>query len=156
MQTHNPKNERIKRRYFTYLKEARRYSEASLDTVAKATLRFESYTKFRDFKSFHIEQAIAFKRHLADQKNHRTGKPLSKSTINATLATLRNFFLWLAVQPGFRSGLSSADADYFNLSEKTPESQDRRGRRGLRRLIRSATCSDPCRQRGTSNAAIEH
>ncbi len=118
MKTHNAQNERIKRRYFTYLKEAKRYSETSLDTVAKALHRFESYTKFRDLKAFHIEQAIAFKRHLREQSNARTGKPLSKATLNSTLAALRNFFHWLAGQPGFRSRLSYADADYFNLSEK--------------------------------------
>ena len=118
MKTHNAPNERIKRRYFTYLKEARRYGEASLDSVAKALHRFESYTKFRNFKAFHIEQAIAFKRQLREQENARTGKLLSKATINSTLSALRNFFHWLAGQPGFRSRMSYSDADYFNLSEK--------------------------------------
>ena len=52
MKTHNAQNERVKRRYFAYLKEAKRYSEASLDTVAKAFHRFESYTKMRDLRPF--------------------------------------------------------------------------------------------------------
>jgi len=39
MTTHNANNERIKRRYFTYLKEAMRYSEASVDGAAKALAR---------------------------------------------------------------------------------------------------------------------
>ena len=118
MTTHNPNNERIKRRYFTYLKEARRYSEASIDGVAKALHRFETDTKFRGFKSFHIEQAIAFKRRLRDQVNVSTGKPLSKATINSTLSALRNFFHWLADQPGFRKRIGYGDGDYFNLTEK--------------------------------------
>lgn len=118
MKTHNANNERIKRRYFTYLREARRYSEASLDTVAKAFHRFEMHSKFRDFKAFHIEQAVAFKRHLREQRNAATGKPLSPATINGTLAVLRSFFQWLAGQPGFRKKLSYSDADYFNLTEK--------------------------------------
>jgi integrase len=118
MTTHNAQNERIKRRYFIYLKEARRYSEASLDGVAKALHRFEAYTKFRDFKTFRIEQAVAFKRHLAEQVSAQTGQPLSKATLYSTLTALRNFFHWLAGQPGFRSRLSYSDADYFNLSEK--------------------------------------
>jgi hypothetical protein len=33
---HNAENERLKRKYFAYLKEAKRYSESSLDEVAKA------------------------------------------------------------------------------------------------------------------------
>lgn len=116
--THHPSNERLKRAYFTYLSEARRYSEASLDQVAKALHRFERYTKFRDFRSFHIQQAIGFKRHLAEQVSDRTGERLSKATLYSTLTALRNFFHWLAGQPGFRSRLNYSDADYFSLSEK--------------------------------------
>ena len=59
MKTHNADNERIKRRYFTYLMEAKRLSEPSIDSAAKALHRFETDTKFREFKSFRIEQAIA-------------------------------------------------------------------------------------------------
>lgn len=59
MKTHNPENERIKRAYFTYLAEAVGSSEATLDGVAKALNRFETYTKFRDFKAFHIDQVGA-------------------------------------------------------------------------------------------------
>lgn len=118
MTKHNPENERIKRRYFTYLKEARRYSEASIDTVAKALHRFETDTKFRSFKSFHIELAVAFKRHLREQVNVATGQPLSKATINSTLSALRNFFQWLAGQPGFRRRIGYGDGEYFNLTEK--------------------------------------
>jgi integrase len=118
MKTHNAENERVKRRYFIYLKEAKRYGDASLDGVAKALHRFESYTRFKDFKVFRTEQAVAFKRHLAEQNNVRTGERLSKATLYATLTALRNFYHWLAGQPGYRSRLSYADADYFNLSEK--------------------------------------
>jgi integrase/recombinase XerD len=61
MKTHSPENERIKRQYFSYLKEAKRCSESSLDGVAKALHGFESYTKYRDFRDFHIGQAVGFK-----------------------------------------------------------------------------------------------
>ena len=118
MVTHSSENERIKRRYFAYLREAKRYSEASLDTVAKALHRFEVYTKFRDFRKFHLQQAIGFKRRLAEEVSEQTGKPLSKSTLLSTLNALKNFFHWLAGQPGFRSRISYADAEYFNLPEK--------------------------------------
>ena len=61
-------NERIKRQYFTYLAEAQGHSEQTIDAVAKAIARFEAYTRYKDFKAFHIEQAKAFKRDLADQR----------------------------------------------------------------------------------------
>lgn len=118
MTTHNADNERIKRRYFAYLKEAKRYSEATVDAVAKALARFETDTKYRDFKKFHSEQAIAFKRRLADQTNQQTGEKLSKATLHSTLANVKGFFHWLAGQPGYKSRLQYSDADYFNLSEK--------------------------------------
>jgi integrase len=118
MKTHNPDNERIKRAYFTYLAEAQGFSESTLDSVAKAINRFESYTKFRDFKTFHIEQAKAFKARLAEQMSLRTKGRLSKATLYATLNALKRFFIWLAGQPGYKSRISYCDAEYFNLSAK--------------------------------------
>ena len=118
MKKHNPANERIKRKYFAFLKEAKRHSEPTVDAAAKALSRFEVYSKYRDFKTFHFEQAIAFKRHLAEQKGQRSEKKLSKATLHATLAQLKRFFQWLAMQPGYKSRLQYSDAEYFNLSEK--------------------------------------
>lgn len=118
MQTFNPDNERIKRRYFAYLREARRNSEATVDEAAKALHRFESHTRFRGFRKFHVEQAVAFKRHLLEQTGARSDAPLSRATVRSTLKALRGFFHWLAGQPGFRSRLSYSDAEYFNLSDK--------------------------------------
>jgi len=118
MKTHDAQNERIKRRYLTFLKEAKRFSESSLDGVAKAIHRFESYTKFRDFRQFHIQQAVAFKVDLANQRHARTKAPISKATLASTLSALKAFFQWLAGQPGYKSRLQYADAEYFNLSEK--------------------------------------
>lgn len=118
MRKHHPDNERVKRRYFDYLREAKRQSEATVDAVAKALARFEEYTAYRDFKSFHQQQAIRFKRRLVEQDSQVTGEKLSKSTVYATLSHLSRFFRWLAGQPGYKSKLSYSDADYFNLSEK--------------------------------------
>src|SRR5208283_1486690 len=112
MKTHNAENERVKRAYFIYLKEARRRCEASIDAVAKALNRFEVYTRFKSFKAFRTEQAVAFKNHLVGQISTRTLEPLSKATAYATLAALKAFFQWLAGQPGFKSRLSSSHEDY--------------------------------------------
>jgi len=115
---YNPANERIKRRYFAFLKEAKRHGEPTIDAAAKALSRFEAYTRYRDFKAFHFEQAIAFKKHLAGQKGQRSGENLSKATLHATLTQLKRFFQWLAWQPGYKSRIQYADAEYFNLSDK--------------------------------------
>jgi len=118
MRNHNPENERIKRAYFAYLAEAKGFSEPTLDGIAKAINRFETYTKFRDFKAFHIEQAKGFKSALSEQASLRTKDRLSKATLYATLTALKRFFVWLAGQPGYKSRISYSDAEYFNLSIK--------------------------------------
>ncbi len=118
MTKHNPENERMKRRYLAFLKDARGHSEPTLDVVAKALSRFEEYTRHRSFKTFHVQQAVAFKRNLAEQTGQRSGEKLSKATLHATLTQLKKFLLWLADQPGYKARLHYSDADYFNLSEK--------------------------------------
>lgn len=49
MKKNNPNNERIKHKYFAFLKEAKRHSEPTVDAAAKALSRFEVHTKYRDF-----------------------------------------------------------------------------------------------------------
>jgi len=118
MKKHNPANERIKRKYFAFLKEAKRHSEPTIDAAAKALNRFEVYTSFRDFKKFHFQQAINFKKHFAEQKGQRSGEKLSKATLHATLNQLKRFFKWLSREPGYKSRVQYSDAEYFNLSDK--------------------------------------
>jgi integrase len=118
MNKHNPNNVRINRKYCIYLKEAKRQDESSIDGVAKAINRFEQYTKFKDFKLFHHQQAVGFKKHLSNQKNEVTNKPLSKATLNTTLRHLKTFFQWLAREVGYKSRINYRDTEYFNLSEK--------------------------------------
>lgn len=118
MTKYNVINERIKRRYLAFLKEAKGQSETSLDAVAKSLVRFESYTKYKDFKAFHFEQAIGFKNSLASQKHHKTGKPLSAATQHGTSRHLKAFFQWLSQEAGYKSRIKYSDAEYFNISEK--------------------------------------
>src|SRR5262245_32788579 len=100
MMKHNPDNERVKRRYLSFLKEAMQQSEATIDAVAASIARFEQETGYRDFRQFRIEQAVAFKRHLAARDGKRSGQKLSKATLHATFAHLKRFFRWLSTQPG--------------------------------------------------------
>lgn len=118
MTKHNAENERIKRKYLTFLKQAKGQNEATIDSVAKALSRFEDYNKYKNFKAFHYKQAIGFKEHLAKHKNQKTGKPLSLSTMNGTARHLTAFVEWLSQQTGYKSRISFSDAQYFNLSEK--------------------------------------
>lgn len=118
MRQHNEDNERIKRRYVQWLKNAEGYSSSSIDQALAAILRFEASNKYRSFKVFKIEQAMAFRRRFEEEKSQATGEPLSASTVQGTLKALRKFFKWLADQPGYKSRISHADAEYFKAKER--------------------------------------
>ncbi len=115
---HNAQNERVKREYLQFLKEARGRDEATIDRVAKSLARFEETTGRKDFRKFHREQAMAFKRRMAEARNARTGETLSKATVHSTLSDLKAFFEWLSREAGFKQKIAWSDADYFSLSEK--------------------------------------
>lgn len=116
MAKHHPANERIKRRYFAYLEEAKRMAPSSVDQVAASIALFEKSTGHRSFKAFHIEQPKKFKRDLDAMTNPKTGKPLAKSTIHSRLMAVKAFAQWLAGQSGYKSRISYSDAEYFNPS----------------------------------------
>ena len=104
-----------------WLKDAKGHSEASIDKAAAAIDRYEGYVKGADFRAFHVEKPRGFKRHLAAARNAKTGAPLGRGTVDATLRDVMAFFRWLADQPGYRSRVRHPDVTYF-----TP---DRRGAR---------------------------
>src|SRR5262249_49031499 len=112
----NPKNERLKREYFRYLKEADQKAEATVDGVRKAIARFEAYTALKDLATFNKEQAIAFKKWLTRTRSP-CGEPLAKSTLLSTVNALKHFFKWLSWQPGYRSRIKTTDVEYLNLSD---------------------------------------
>jgi len=113
MRKFNAENERIKRLYLNYSKEALGLDQKSLDKVLAALVKFEESTNYKSFKKFHVEQAGKFKTYLSKTKS-ATGKPLSMTTTDATLRLVKCFFQWLAGQPGFKKVLSYSDVQYFN------------------------------------------
>ena len=118
MKHFNPKNERVKKDYVRFLKEADRKAESTIDAVRKAISRFETYTALKDFATFNKEQAIGFKKHLAKMKAERSGEPLAKATLHSTLNSLKAFLKWLSCQPGYKSRIGVTDIEYLNLSDK--------------------------------------
>lgn len=65
MDKFNAENERIKRDYAEFLREADQKSEATVRGVEKAILRFEEYTGYCDFGRFNREQAKRFRAALS-------------------------------------------------------------------------------------------
>mgnify|MGYP001799728481 CR=1 FL=1 len=116
MDTFNAENERIKRDYAEFLREADQKSETTVRGVEKAILRFEEYTEYCDFRLFNRDQAKGFRTELSAPINET--KRLGNSTILSTLKAVQRFFRWLSVQPGFKSKIDTNAIAYFNLSEK--------------------------------------
>lgn len=110
-------NERVKRNYAFFLEAANGKQNATIDAALKAIDRFETSTNRKPFRKFHIEQARAFRARLIEEPG-AGGKPLSAATVTSTLKHLRNFFLWLSREPGFRSAINANDANYFTPSEQ--------------------------------------
>lgn len=136
MRKFNEENERIKRKYSQYLREAKRMDHKTVQKAEDAILKFEASTGFKSFKLFHIEQAVAFKAKFENEISKTTGKPLAKETIAATLTALKKFFFWLAGQQGYKKRIAHSDADYFNQNAKM------RGWRQRGAKYRSRLCSN--------------
>lgn len=118
MATRNPENERIKRAYFNYLRNAKGKDETTLDKVAAAIMRYEQTTNFKSFKLFQLEHVGRFKKLLLKVKSERSGELLAKATVDSILRMVKSFIEWLAGQNGYRSKISYSDAAYFNNNSK--------------------------------------
>ena len=84
--------------------------------MARALDLFEAHTHGQDFRQFHIQQAIDFKTSLALEPSARTKIWRSEASRHTILLAVKNFFRWLAGQRGYRSRITYADTEYFNLS----------------------------------------
>ena len=78
----NPRNDRAKRDYLVWLKEAKQRSPATVEQARHAIDRLETYTGYKDFGTFNKDQAIAFKAALLASNGERTGKLISLATVH--------------------------------------------------------------------------
>src|SRR5271157_1025511 len=115
-QQNNPKNDRVKREYLIYLKDARQRSPATVEQVRHAIERLEAYTGFQDFGTFNKEQARGFKRALVATKGQRSGKPISTATAHHVLQALKEFLAWLHSRPNHRRRIDPTHIAYLNLT----------------------------------------
>lgn len=125
MPKRNSDNLRIKRKYLVWMKDARGYSEASIDKAAAAISTYETFLAGKDFRAFHSERARAFKRNLVSKRTALGNAPLSATTVNAILRELKAFFLWLADQTGYKSRITHSDAAYLTPDRKSENARRR-------------------------------
>lgn len=129
----NAGNERLKRKYIDYVRHTKGYSDATIDGVLKSIRRYEDYTGGKDFKQFSRKTAMGFGNALKSLTSVRGGQPIGVGTVFSTINQVKAFFVWLASQPGYRSRVSYADIEYFNITDK-----DKR-RAKAPRLVRTPT-----------------
>lgn len=114
----NVRNEKVKHRYYDYLKEAQGFSQKSIDAIQKAIYRYEEFSKNEDFANFNSEKAKEFKKWLENKKNANNKHQISLSTNYTYLRYLRNFFKWLCYQPSYKSKISMTDVEYLKLDKQ--------------------------------------
>lgn len=114
----NSKNERVKRDYFIWLKEACQKSESTIDNIRKALIKYEEFDQYKDYETFNKNKAVEYKKYLASQLNKKTKKPLSKSTLLSSIRSLKDFYRWLSALPKYRSKINIHDIEFLNMSEK--------------------------------------
>lgn len=112
----NPKNDRVKRDYLIWLKDAKQRSDATVDQARHAIDRLETYTGYKDFGTFNKEQARAFKQALLSTTAKRSGKPMSISTVYHTLQAIKEFLAWLHGRKEYRNRIIPENIDYLSLT----------------------------------------
>ncbi len=112
----NSKNESVKRKYFKWLKEARGYAESTIDIIEKSILLYEDFTHFEDYSAFTQKKAIGFKKWL--QSKTYKNKPVSVTTNYHYLRHLKDFFIWLSGQAGYKSKIDLDTVSYLSLDKK--------------------------------------
>jgi integrase/recombinase XerD len=114
----NEENERLKRRYLQHVRYKKGRDSATLDKIADAITQFDRANGHKSLKLFRIEWAMTFADKLEKRTNSKTGKPISKSTADGLMRMLKDFFLWVADQEGYRKQVRYSHAEYFRVSMK--------------------------------------
>jgi len=112
------KNEQIKRRFFSFLKEAEGFADNSIDAFEKSILLWQDFTKEDDFANFGKQKAIDFKDWLKSKQNARSQNKISLSYCYDNLRRLRRFFDWLSKQAGYKSKINPTYVKFLKLSKK--------------------------------------
>ncbi len=116
MMKNNIKNERAKRRFLRWLKEAKGYAESSIRDIEKAIWLYEDFIKHEDFALFNSKKAISFKKWLEDKRTN--GRMLSNATQYHYLRHLKGFFGYLSSQVGYKSKITPDSISFLSLEKK--------------------------------------
>lgn len=111
-------NTAMKRKYLLWLGDAKGLSPKTITKAAASISEYENFLNGKDLRAFHPERARAFKRFLAKPRGTGKDSVRSAATINAILKHVKDFFHWLADQPGYKSRIRHTEVDYFSTDRK--------------------------------------
>lgn len=114
----NLENEKIKRKYYDFLKESQGYSDATITAVKKSIYRYEEFTDFEDFSKFNKKKAVEFKKWLEEKLDPRSQKQISITTCYNYLKSLKDFFKWLSYQPSYKSKINFMEVEFLKLPKE--------------------------------------
>ena len=112
----NAKNERAKRAFFRYLKNADGCCDSTVNNIENAILLWQEFSRNEDFASYNADKAVEFKKWL--RRREFRGKTISLVTYHTYLRYLRKFFSWLIREPGYKSRIKPNGVDYLKITEK--------------------------------------
>jgi len=118
MQKYNTENEKVKHKYYIFLKESQGYSELTINAIKKAIYRYEEFSNFEDFSKFNQKKAVEFKKWLEVKADPRTKKQISISTVYQYVRNLKDFFKWLCYQTGYKSKICLTDVEFLRLPKE--------------------------------------
>src|SRR5690349_10772516 len=107
----NAANERAKRRFCDYLREAEGLVDETVDGILRSLADWDSAFENTDYRTFSITKAKQYKRHLATSSG-RAGRGLGGFSAITRGRHVQKFFRWLAEQPGYRSHVRHSDIAY--------------------------------------------
>jgi len=105
---YNVSNERLKIKYFEFLKQARGLVEKTINVKEKSIKYYDDFSGCEDYKKLSIKRIIDFKDYIKTSE-------LKISSINNILKNLQDFFTWLASQNGYKNKIKFELIEYFNL-----------------------------------------
>lgn len=114
----NLENEKIKRKYYDFLKESQGYSDATITAIKKSIYRYEEFTDFEDFSKFSKKKAVEFKKWIEEKKDPRSQKQISITTCYHYLRHLKDFFKWLSYQPSYKSKINFTEVEFLKLPKE--------------------------------------
>jgi integrase/recombinase XerD len=110
----HPENERIKHKYFDRVIHRFGKDKKTLKKIISAIFVFEEFSNFSDFKLFTYENSKEFQKYLL--KKYCSSMQMA----NRTMVYVREFFLWLKDQDGYKK-IKYDDIQALQLSLKDRE-----------------------------------